>query len=456
MFAKTISVEAGVFQRAAIFAFSLILIAIPATAQITIVDSALLQDQYHYYDQPINPSIYIIRPGEKLIVTFVNSNLPAVGLNVGPQGRIVHRNLGIYSLAGKTLEEVRKLLYEPLKQLYNIDEIDIGVSDPYRVSVSITGAVAEPGTYLGYTSALASEIIERAGGVLPGGSTRHIVMSGGTGDLPVDLDRVTFLGDNSANPCLYAGTRIFVPEKSDEVVTVVGEVNSPREIELLPGDDLPLLISLAGGATSLGDPQSAYLIGAGRQDVANATDVESGEIILVPLLKSRIRENQIAVFGAVNKPGRYTYTDGMILQDILDSAGGLSGRANVDRTTIFRRPEPDVWSKVPDIRFPVTGGPTRSRDLKATPLRPLDSVFIPTYVGFVKVSGRIRSPGYYPYIKGQEARMYIENAGGFAADADRSEIMVYNRLAEMSYPAPPDVTISDGDEIVVRKIEIPQ
>ena len=77
LFHKQIYAEAGLVKRVAVLTILLNLITFPVIAQIgTVTDSTLLSADYHYYDRPIDPNLYIIRPGEKLIVTFVNSNLP--------------------------------------------------------------------------------------------------------------------------------------------------------------------------------------------------------------------------------------------------------------------------------------------------------------------------------------------------------------------------------------------
>jgi protein involved in polysaccharide export with SLBB domain len=433
--------------------FPVIVMVAPVSAQFTAVtDTSFFDDSYRYYDQAIDPESYLIRPGENLIVTFVNTKLPSIALDVGPENKIVNRGLGVFDLTGLNLSEARRLLHPPLTQLYNVDEIDISVGQPYKVSIAVAGAVHSPGLYQGYTSQMVSELITKASGVLPSGSTRRIVLSGGAGDIAVDMDRATYLGDNSANPCLYAGTRVFVPAKSEALVTVVGGVNHPRDIELLPGDDINLILNLAGGAKRMADVEAAYAVGDPERDVTKPGSIKPGDIIVVPHSEQHLYGSSLTIFGAVVRPGRYSYDSEMTVNDLIETAGGLIPNANVSRTTVFRQPVKNEWEVVADFRYPIGGGLVQNEGLSHLPLSPLDSVFVPFMVGYVKVTGQVRNPGYVPYTTGRDALYYVNLTGGYAGEADRKEVLVFNRVAGTSYLSPPDVIINDGDEIIVRRI----
>lgn len=416
------------------------------------VDSSIIEG-YRYYDKPINPDQYIVRPGEKLIVTFVNTNLPSITLTVGPEGKIVQRNLGVLKIAGQSLSAVRRQLHDPLSQLYNAEEIDISVSDPYLVWITVTGSVTSPGAYKGYTSQRVSEILSKAGGVLADGSTRNIVFSGGSQQLTVDIDRSMYLADDSRNPCLYAGTSIFVPEKSDSLVSLVGEVKQPRMIELLPGDDLDLLLELAGGIKRSADRSNVHVVGDPNRDISQPGAIKSGDVIAVPAFENRAQRGGVMIFGAVARPGRFQYRDGLTLGEALQLAGGTTADANALRITVFRRPIADQYGRLSDFRFPISAGVTGKSEAHEIALNPYDSVFVPKILGFVQVSGMVRNPGYYPYTANRDAAYYIGLAGGFASEADKSIITLFDRVAGTSHDSPVDVLVGDGDGIIANVAE---
>jgi len=423
------------------------------TAQTGAVIDSALAEGYRYYDQPIDPDQYIVRPGEKLVVTFVNTNLASITLTVGPEGKIVQRNLGVLKIAGQTLSDVRRQLHDPLSQLYNAEEIDISVSDPYPVWISVTGSVTSPGSYKGYTSQRVSEILNKAGGVSADGSTRDIVFTGGPQQLTVDIDRSVYLADDSKNPCLYAGTSIFVPEKSDSLVSIVGEVKQPRMIELTPGDDLELLLQLAGGVKRSADRSQIHVVGDSARVISGQGAIESGDVIAVPAYETHSNRGAVLIFGAVVRPGRFQYRDGLTLADALGLAGGTTADANALRITVFRRPTEDQYGRLSDFRFPISAGVGGKSHAGEVTLNPYDSVFVPKTLGFVQVSGMVRNPGYYPYVTNRDAAYYIGLAGGFATEADKTKITLYDRVAGTSHDSPVDVLVGDGDGIIAKTAE---
>jgi protein involved in polysaccharide export with SLBB domain len=418
-------------------------------------DSVPVDEAFRFYDQPIDPDLYLIRPGEDLTVTFIGAKLSSLGLKVDAEGKVVHRNLGLFDLSGKTLSEVRRLLSEPLRALYQCDRIEISVGDPYRAVVAVSGAVEEPGLYFGYTSQTVAELIEKAGGVAPGGSVRMIVFGGGAADIVVDLDRVRFLGDQSANPCLYAGRRIHVPPGSRATVNVVGWVNFPREVELLPGDDLALMVDLAGGVIAGGDFAATYLLGdPDRRPLNTEYQPAAGDVLVVPASAEVLDGESVEIFGAVARPGRFPYRSDLTLSALVATAGGEVTGANSGRITVYRKPPPDEWGVARPGRFAVTPPLLGRGAFDQLPLKPSDSVFVPALVGYVTVSGRVRSPGLVMYVADETAAFYISAAGGYTTDADRSELTVVNRATGISTVASPEVIVHDGDEVIVNRMVV--
>ncbi|RME26968.1 MAG: hypothetical protein D6800_05690, partial [Candidatus Zixiibacteriota bacterium] len=126
------------------------------------------------YSRPINASRYLIRPGEHITVTFLQSELEPLLLVVNPEGKIVDRRLGELTVAGKTLQKARDQLTAHLSDLFNVPGFVVSVGSPYKVTIPITGEVAEPGQYSAFTSQRVSDIIALAGGLSPRASRRHI------------------------------------------------------------------------------------------------------------------------------------------------------------------------------------------------------------------------------------------------------------------------------------------
>ncbi|UCD64508.1 MAG: SLBB domain-containing protein [Candidatus Zixiibacteriota bacterium] len=399
------------------------------------------------FSRPIDPNTYLIRPGDVLQVTFLQSQIPPDTLVVDPEGRVVDNTVGVIDLSDRTLAQARGILVETLRQLYNVPDIVVGITEPRLITISVQGKVVAPGTYNAYTSQRVSEVIELAGGILPDGSRRWISLTGGPEPLAVDLDRAAYLAELVRDPYVYAGQTILVPNKARARVQVAGEVTGPREVELVPGDDLDLLLSLAGGLRIRADTTALRVIR--KSGEAFDGEIKGGDIILVPARRLSVEEMPVSVFGAVRSPGLYDYDGGMTVGELIRMAGGHLPEANVDNITVFRKPIVDEKGRITDIRYPISDLAGNGDEFKSIKLQPDDSVFVPVTIGFVSVTGAVYNPGLLPYIKGRDVMFYVNSAGGFLPVANRAEVAVFNPISRITAMSATGVVVGDGSVLTV-------
>lgn len=400
------------------------------------------------FSRPVDPDLYLIRPGDEIQITFVKSQLDSVLLIVNPEGRIVDRTLGVHDLAFKTLSQAREILGTVLKRLYNIPGITIDITRSRLVSIVVTGAVAQPGTYEVFTYQKVSDVINLAGGVLSEASRRWILFTGGPNPIKVDLDRTVFMGDPEADPGVYAGRAIHVPSRVPNTVHVTGEVLSPREIELVPGDDLKTILALAGGLRRTGDSTAIRIVSP--SGMGSRENLKGGDIIVVPAKVAAPEDRIVFVFGAVGDQGIFSYREGMTISGAVQAAGGLLPDANPNLATLFRRPKMDSRGRFTYERYPVSGalsGEANSVDFR---LEPDDSLFVPFKVGFVKVAGEVVNPGYFAFQEGKDVLFYVRTAGGFLPTANKDEIMLFNPVSRVTSLSSPGVRVHDGSVITVQ------
>ncbi len=405
------------------------------------------------FDQPVDAAIYIIRPGDALSVVFLKANIEPLKLTVDPEGRIIHENLGMITLSHLTLEQARQTLRQALKELYRVEHISISIIKPREVRVSITGAVRRPGVYTGYSSERISQLIRKAGGVLGNGSSRTIKFSGGPHEIRVDLDLAAFTGDINSDPCLYSGYTVYVPRKLSQRVQVTGEVNSPREIELIEGDDLQRLIALAGGLRSWADSSNIYLLRAGQKLTENINEIKAGDIIIAPPLELPDAFRQLVAFGAVNNPGRYSYDKAGSLKKLISLAGGFKQAASKERTTVFRLALTDEKGRISRKRFSISNAYGAIENGNIFSLMPGDSIFVPYFVGYVEVSGNVPNPGRFSFVRGKSAEFYIGLAGGFLPGSDEKLIGVFEPVSGITLSQTTAVHINDGSRIIVNLLK---
>ena len=400
------------------------------------------------FDEPIDPDLYLIRPGEQFEVVFLGAKLPSISLNVNAEGRLVHAELGLFELAGLTLTQTRTILLESLQRLYRADEIVISVNSIYPVAIQVSGMVNRPGTYIGYISQRVSEIIDSAGGVAPGGSTRRISFQGESDDIAVDLDPYRYASDRSHNPCLYSGYRVYVPSRTGADVQVIGAVVEPRAIELLPGENVADMIRLAGGTLSGADISVARLINDSDKSLTPTTKLQAGDVVVIPEASDIGSKLQIKLFGFVSRPGLYEYSENLTLAELLNLAGGSGAEANSGRITVFRLPEKDGLGRQLGGRYPLMLADADRADRLM--LRPGDSIFVPRQVGYVTIAGLVDHPGLVPYTIGHNVEDYIRLAGGFADPKSAPRVDLSDRISGLTRPATMRMVVYDGDIITVR------
>lgn len=404
------------------------------------------------FNRPIDPDTYLIRPGEQLQITFIKAKIDKLNLVVNAEGKIVDETLGIIDLSGSTLSQVREILADHLALAYNAGQFEITTGKSRPVSIAVTGAVRRPGVYTGYTSWPVSRIIKEAGGITKQGSKRRITLFGGPAPLAVDLELAINGGESELNPFLWAGTNVNVPFIDQKLVQIAGEVNRPRAIELVKGDSIERLIMLAGGFSQHADRAAVKIISSSQD---KSDKLSPGDIIFVPLLSSEDDKTTVSIIGEVESSGYYLFTAGMSLSDLIKISGGYTADASVNQTTVFRKAGRGEWERSSDLMYPIsnfsigkqTSGAANGNEFK---LFPSDSVFVPTLTGFVRVRGAIGNPGLFPFSPGKNAAYYVNLAGGFLSHSDRKIIYRAARVTKIRTPGSPEITIYDGDEVIVE------
>lgn len=423
-----------------------------SSAEMQSADSGLVRGT-ESFDRPINPDLYLIRPGERLVVTPIRAGIASTELVVGPEGKIVDARMGVIDVNGMTLSDVRKRLVTPLSGQYRSADIDVSILAPRRVYITITGAVRHPGSYLLSTSQRVSEAIDRAGGLTAAASTRRIEFSGGPKPLRVDLDRVKYAQDMTVDFPLYAGTTISVPLRSNRSIRVVGEVLFPREIELVDGDNQASAIELAGGVLPTGDTSATNHVVDNFVDRLNKTDLRTGDILKIPLQWGTFKERGVIVSGSVVRPGGYPFRSGQTVEEAISAAGGVTESGVLTRSVIFRRAsrmEPGSDTIPPT---PIWNLFDESSKARRVVLAPLDSIYVPAGVGVVKVTGQVRRPGIFPFTADQTVESYVGGAGGYSVAVSNIAVSIRNRVTGQVLLASPQSIIADGDEILISLTE---
>ncbi len=257
-------------------------------------------------------------------------------------------------------------------------------------------------------------------------------------------------------------TVLAIPERLRGYVTVRGNVWVEGQVGFRPGMKLSEAIRLAGGPkpdvyldrilVSRTNDDSTRLqlrsafkdsTGAVVQDLALQEEDEVRVFSRSTFLPTRY----VTVVGAVRRPGRVPYREGMTMRDVVLLANGVTEDADLREAEIARRVESgDPGALTKSIKVPldssllVSGGtdgvpimpaPGGAAGVPDVVLQPYDNVLIMRQAGWdgqrlVYLTGQVKRPGRYALRnKSERLRDLIQRAGGLTGQAYAGGIQFY-------------------------------
>lgn len=389
------------------------------------------------------------------------------------------------------------------------DEVSVdSILDRFENMVEVKGAVFRPGMYqLGGDVTTVRGLLSQCDGVTEDAFTARGVMHRMNADrtlkvISLDIDGI--MNGTTPDVPLQNEDVIFIPTKTESqterTITIHGEVQYPGVYRYADNETLEDFVLQAGG---LKETASTVKVDVARRiydSKAVSTDsliaktysfalkegfVVDGEpgFVLQPFDEVYVRrspgyatQQNVAVQGEVNFPGSYTLTKRETrLSDVLKAAGGATLTAYVKGARLERtitdeerlrmqqvlkmaqRKSDDkdsINTQMLDLGDKYYVGIQLDKAL-AQPgsdfdlvLREGDRIIVPEYTNTVKISGEVLFPNTVAYKKGQGAKYYINQAGGFGQRAKKSHTYIVhmngtvNQMGKGDKPTP-------GSEIIV-------
>ncbi len=216
------------------------------------------------------PGKYILGPGDQLMINLWGEYDSFEAYTISAEGKVSIPTIGELKFKGLTLNEAEALLRSEVEKYYRNVKSGISLTSLRSFVVSVLGAVKQPGNYKATLDKQVSDLIEAAGGVLPGGSQRHIrILQNGKVRASSDLTAFLRRGQIEANPYLQDGDVIYVPPVHGDFITVfddaggLGEENAvalPITYELMEGQRFSSVVSDLGGVNPAWDKDNVYII----------------------------------------------------------------------------------------------------------------------------------------------------------------------------------------------------
>lgn len=389
------------------------------------------------------------------------------------------------------------------------DEVSVdSILDRYENMVEVKGAVFRPGMYqLGGDMTTVRGLLTQCDGVTEEAFTARGVMHRMNADrtlkvISVDVEGI--MNGTTPDIALQNEDILFIPTKSESqterTITIHGEVQYPGIYRYADNETLEDFVLQAGG---LKETASTVKVDVARRiydSKATTTDsliahtysfalkdgfVVDGEqgFVLQPFDEVYVRrspgyrtQQNVMVQGEVNFPGAYTLSKRETrLSDIIKAAGGPNNTAYIKGARLERKITDEERMRMLQV---VKMAQRKSEDKDsintmmldlgekyyvgiqldkalANPggdedlvLREDDRIIVPEYTNTVKISGEVLYPNTVAYKKGENAKYYINKAGGFGQRAKKSHTYIVhmngtvNQMGKGDKPTP-------GSEIIV-------
>jgi polysaccharide biosynthesis/export protein len=371
-------------------------------------------------------------------------------------------------------------LYDYLLHGINAGEVRLQTGDVVFVPVhgpfvKLVGEVTRPAVYELRPGETLRQLIDYAGGFGPSAYQARVRIhrilppesrtATGGARVVVDVGPDQLAGGAVPAVPMAPGdsvTVLSIPERLRGYVTVRGNVWVEGQVGFRPGMKLSEAIRLAGGpkpdvyldrilisrtnedSTRL-QLRSAFKdsTGAVVSDLALQEEDEVRVFSRATFLPTRY----VTVVGAVRKPGRVPYREGMTMRDVVLLANGVTEDADLREAEIARRPDsgdPGALAKTIKVPLdssalvsggtdgvPVTPAPGGAGGVPDVVLQPYDNVLIMRQAGWdgqrlVYLTGQVKRPGRYALrTKSERLRDLIERAGGLTGQAYAGGIQFY-------------------------------
>ena len=386
---------------------------------------------------------YRLGPGDRLVLILTGDVEQSYALDVTREGFVVIPSVGQLYVNDLTLGQLEDVLYQRLGRAYSGISRGAGATTRFSVSVSrlrtnqvsVTGDVAQPGSYRVSATGTALSALYAAGGPTANGSLRRIVVRRG-GRVVDSLDLYDYLlrGDPGRDVRLQSGDVVFVPVAGARV-RVVGEVVRPATYEMREGETLDDLLRAAGGllpgasrsrvqierflvptASVAGGRVVLDVTPSGAPGAAPPVPIQAGDVVRVFPVAERVR-NRIAVRGNVWTPGTFGLTPGMTLSQALRQAGGLRPDSYLGQVLVTRLRDDSSRVQLRAALRDTTGAAVEDLALEEDDEIRVFSIseFRPTR--YVAITGAVRRGGQYPYRDGMTVRDLVLLAGGLREGA---------------------------------------
>jgi polysaccharide export outer membrane protein len=321
-----------------------------------------------------------VQPGDSLRITVEGDESLSRVYVVDSTGAFRMPLIGLVQAGGRTTDEVAQEIARRLREgnFYRDPKVTVEIAQRAEPKVTVQGAVRRGGDFTLQTGWRLSDALNAAQPT-DTADLSAVRLERLNGER-LTLNHLKFIqeGDESANPLLQAGDRIFVPLRAGgRSVLVLGAVRAPGAFDYEGARTLIQAIGKAGGTLPEADTTRIQIRRANQAEpipvnlntIQGDIELQPGDQINVPFRSAR---QFIVVRGGVNRAGLINYAENMTLTQAIEAAGGPKPNAILERVVILRPAERGKQQRITVNLLEVAQG-TRPDE----PLLPGDTVEVP-------------------------------------------------------------------------------
>jgi protein involved in polysaccharide export with SLBB domain len=300
---------------------------------------------------------YVVGPGDEILLRGWGSiDIDYRGI-VDRSGNLFVPKVGNINVAGIPYAQLQSYIKNFIERNYKNFELNVSLGQLRSIQIYVVGQARRPGAYT--VSALSTLVnaLFASGGPSQKGSMRRIQLKR-SGKLITEFDMYDLLlnGDKSKDVVLQPGDVIYIPPQSG-VVAVTGSVNTQAIYEVKPDEALKAVLEHAGGLTPVASGDKVTVERITNRAIRSVEEfqldntgmtrpVKDGDLITVRSLSARF-DNAIILRGNVANPGRYPWTAGERVKDLIPSRDALVTREFWLKQGQFTKEDPTI--RIADI-----------------------------------------------------------------------------------------------------------
>ncbi len=423
---------------------------------------------------------YIVGPDDNIVIQLWGRINEQHSITVQRDGTMQLPYIGAIQVAGLSYKQLQELIKREAEAITGVS-VNVTMGKLRSITIFVVGSVKKPGAYTVSAFDTILNALMYASGPNALGSMRNIQLKRNNKTLTTfDLYDLILKGDNSKDVRLEPGDIIFVP-KASTMIAIDGDVRVPALYELKKDRTLLNALKLAGGITPSAYSEQIqiqrYFENRERIVLDMSMDelkkqkkpftLQDGDVVKIfPVIKEDT--NAVYLFGNITRPGKYEYTSGMQISDIVKTED-LKSETYFPYALVKRYNPPEMSAELVPLNL---GEALLKHNVKENiRLQPGDEIHVFSKWIFeekpkVSITGEVRRPGLYPFDEGMRVKDAIFRVGGLTPNASMGSVNIFrtdpktkavsmvvinlgNAMAEQEGS---NIVLQDKDRMIVHSI----